>query len=86
MWISKQFSVNCQPTIKQLSGCTQSSNLMSFSFQRLFGAISVINSSIVIALLPTVHKFVGYTQNADAFEFKIHQLAAAIQVVGGFET
>lgn len=36
IWISKQFSVNCQPTIKQLSGCTQNSNLIFFSFQRLF--------------------------------------------------
>lgn len=36
IWISKQFSVNCQPTIKQLSGCTQNSNLIFFSFQCLF--------------------------------------------------
>lgn len=58
MWISKQFSVNCQPTIKQLSGCTQSSNLMSFSFQRLFGDYAGTGGAALVISVAAVKRAV----------------------------
>ena len=58
MWISKQFSVNCQPTIKQLSGCTQSSNLMSFPFQRLFGDYAGTGGAALVISVAAVKRTV----------------------------